>query len=175
VGIRIAEQTDLDRCLALDASFTTDHVWQMDGSDADDVMNATFRAVRLPRPMKVSYPRNMDGLSEDWHRNDCFLVAEDGDEIAGYLDMVIHRWNLTGWINNIVVATAYRRRGVGTALLRAADRWARRNGLHRILAETQTKNYPAICFYRKNAYKFCGFSDQYYTNQDIALFFALNL
>ena len=41
--------------------------------------------------------------------------------------------------------------------------------------ETQTKNYPAICFYRKHRFVFCGFNDRYYTNQDIALFFAQSL
>lgn len=171
----MAELADLHICLAIDTSFTTDHVWQMDGYETDEVVDATFRAVRLPRPMKVNYPRDMDSLLEDWHKNECFLVADDGEQIVGYLDMIVHKWNLTGWINNIVVVSAYRRRGVGTALLRAAIKWARRNELHRIMAETQTKNYPAICFYRKNAYKFCGFNDQYYTNQDIALFFALSL
>jgi ribosomal protein S18 acetylase RimI-like enzyme len=43
------------------------------------------------------------------------------------------------------------------------------------MLETQTKNHPAICFYRKHGFVFCGFNDRYYTNQDIALFFAQNL
>jgi len=175
VGIRKAELADLHRCLAIETSFTTDHVWQMDGYDTEGLVQATFRVVKLPRPMKVNYPRDMDDLLENWHKNECFLVADDGEEIVGYIDMTIHKWNSTGWINNIVVSSSYRRQGVGSALVRAAARWAQQNQLQRIMAETQTKNHPAICFYRRNAYKFCGFNDQYYTNQDIALFFALVL
>jgi ribosomal protein S18 acetylase RimI-like enzyme len=175
VEIRTADLADLHRCLAIDTSFTTDHVWQMDGYETNDEVSATFRTVRLPRMMKVSYPRDMDSLLEDWRLGECFLLAENGDEVIGYLDMTIHRWNMTGWLNNIIVAKAYRRRGVGTALLKAAGRWAQQNGLHKMMAESQTKNYPAICFYQKHAYRFCGFNDQYYANQDIVLFFVLNL
>ena len=38
--------------------------------------------------------------------------------------------------------------------------------------EMQSKNYPGISMANKLGYEFCGYSDRYYTNQDIALFFA---
>ena len=62
--------------------------------------------------------------------------------------------------------------GIGTALIRHARQWAREQGLQMLLAEATTKNYPALCFYQKLGFQFCGFNDHYYTNQDIALFFV---
>jgi len=175
VQIRLAELADLHKCVAIDASFVTDHVWQMDGSETDWEVSTVFRKVRLPRAMNVSYPRDLSSLFDDWRLEECFVVAVDVDSVVGYLDMTVQKWNLAGWINHIVVHQDLRRKGIGTSLLRAAGIWARDNGLRKIMAETQTKNYPAISFYQKNAYRFCGFNDQYFTNQDIALFFVLNI
>ena len=95
--------------------------------------------------------------------------------MIGYVDVTVQNWNRTAWVNNLVVAKPYRRQGVGSALLRTARRWAQEYDLLKMVAETQTKNYPAITFYQKNAYRFCGYNDRYYLNQDIALFFVLNL
>jgi ribosomal protein S18 acetylase RimI-like enzyme len=175
VGIRKAELVDLNACLHLDAAYLTDHVWQMDASETGDTLTVNFRTVRLPRPMKVSYPREPDSLLEDWRKDECFLVADHDDETIGYVDVTVQNWNRTAWVNNLVVAKPYRRQGVGSALLRTARRWAQEYELLKMVAETQTKNYPAISFYQKNAYRFCGYNDRYYLNQDIALFFVLNL
>ena len=57
-------------------------------------------------------------------------------------------------------------------LLRHARQWAREQGLDMVMAEATTKNYPALCFYQKLGFQFCGFNDHYYPNQDIALFFV---
>jgi GNAT superfamily N-acetyltransferase len=65
--------------------------------------------------------------------------------------------------------------GVGSVLLAAALQWARANGLLRVVLETQSKNYPAICFAQKHGLVYCGYNDRYYPNQDVALFFGANL
>lgn len=171
-SISRAELGDLNACLQMDPSYTTDHVWQMEARDADGVISVAFRIVRLPRPMKVVYPRDSDSVVENWRRGECFLVAYEDDQLVGFIDATVQAWNMTGWISNIVVETAHRRRGVGTALLRAAVRWGQELRLSKLVGETQTKNYPAISFYQKNAFGFCGYNDRYYVNQDIALFFV---
>lgn len=175
VIVRPAILGDLEACLALDNSFTTDYVWQMEGKEKEGEVSITFRTVRLPRTMRVSYPRDNDHLLHNWRKEECFLVADEGGVVRGYIDMTVQAWHMTGWINNLVVTKSSRRRGIGSALLKAAVRWGCEQGLKQVVAETQTKNYPAICFYQKNGFAFCGFSDRYYINQDIALFFAQSL
>jgi ribosomal protein S18 acetylase RimI-like enzyme len=181
--IRPAELEDLQACLDLDHSFLTDHVWQMDVQEGKLRVAVNFRTVRLPRPVHVKYPRDRDALLAEWHRRDCFLVAtlsepRGEDErlpIIGYLTMGDYGWHKTGWIADLVVAPERRRQGVATKLLLAGAVWAREAGLCRLTIETQTKNHPALRFLDRQGFSFCGYNDRYYANQDIALFFSLDL
>jgi GNAT superfamily N-acetyltransferase len=168
--VRPATLADLNACLSFDHSVVTDHVWQMNVHEAELTVGVTFDTVRLPRRMRAEYPRNLDQLVEDWQRGEGFLAAEVDGEIRGYVDLLARPWQQLGWIVNMAVDREYRRRGIGTALIRHARQWAWDQGLQTILAEATTKNYPALCFYQNLGFQFCGFNDHYYTNQDIALF-----
>jgi ribosomal protein S18 acetylase RimI-like enzyme len=181
--VRPAELEDLESCLNLDHSYPTAHVWQMDVQEASGGTTVTFRTVRLPRPVTVKYPRRREEMLGAWHRRDCFLVAEAGDgdrsvrsrHIVGYLTMDAYEWHKTGWVADLVIAPEHRRKGIATQLLQAGKGWAREAGLRRLTVETQTKNYPAVCLLERLAFSFCGYNDRYYANQDIALFFSLDL
>jgi ribosomal protein S18 acetylase RimI-like enzyme len=96
-------------------------------------------------------------------------------EVRGYIDLIAQRWQQLGWIVNMAVDREFRRRGIGMALMQHGRQWAKEQGLELIIAEMTTKNYPALSFYQKLGYQFCGFSDHYYRNQDIALFFVLTI
>jgi GNAT superfamily N-acetyltransferase len=176
MNIRLAELADLNQCYDLDGSYTTSYVWQMQARENERSVEARFDTVRLPRPMKVAYPRHQDELLPNWRQGECFLVAADssGQSVA-FLDMAVQAWHGVGWIRNFIVHRNYRRQGVATALLRAARHWALDNELRKLMLETQTKNYPAICFAQKHGFIFCGYNDRYYNNGDIAVFFSLNL
>jgi GNAT superfamily N-acetyltransferase len=173
--IRPAELADLDFCLALDPSYSTESVWQMDLHGEDGQMAVAFRTVRLPRSMRVTYPRDRDQLVAEWKRCDGFLVAHQSERIVGYVALSAHAAEDAAWVRDLVVERTLRRQGVGAALLNAAGEWAKSRALRRLLIEIQTKNYPAICFCEKHGLAFCGFNDRYYANQDIAVFFARNL
>jgi GNAT superfamily N-acetyltransferase len=174
--IRLAELIDLNQCYDLDGSYTTSYVWQMQARESERSIEVQFDTVRLPRPMKVAYPRRHDELLPNWRQRECFLVAADssGQSIA-LLDMTTEAWLGVGWIRNLIVHRDYRRQGVATDLLRGARHWALDNELGKLMLEIQTKNYPAICFAQKHGFAFCGYNDRYYSNGDIAVFFSLNL
>lgn len=170
--VRPATLADLNVCLSLEHAGVTDHVWQMKVEEAESEVSVTFHTVRLPRQMRTEYPRNLEQLVEDWQRDEGFLVAEVDNEVRGYVDLLARPWQRMGWVANLAVGRGYRRQGIGTELMRHARQWARNQGLQVILAEATTKNFPALCFYQKLGFQFCGFNDHYYTNQDIALFFV---
>ena len=172
--IRGANVKDIGICMELEHSFQTDRVWQMQGETTDSELAAVFREIRLPRPMRVEYPRSRDFLLEDWQRNGCFLVAEEQGTILGYLDLQLERWNEVGRLLNLVVDEPYRRKGIGSALLEQGLKWGRGLGLRAILTDVQTKNHPAISLGRKRGFSFCGYNDQYYSNRDIALLLWLS-
>jgi ribosomal protein S18 acetylase RimI-like enzyme len=170
--VRPATLADLNACLSLDHACVTDHVWQMQVQETESHVGVAFYPVRLPRRMRVDYPRDLDQLLENWQRDECFLVAEADGEVRGYIDLLGWPWQRIAWAANMAVDRDYRRRGVGTTLIRHARQWAWEQGLPTLLLEATTKNYPALCFYQKLGFQFCGFNDHYYPNQDIALFFV---
>lgn len=174
-SIRTAELPDLDKCLALDPTYSTDFVWQMDTHYNEGLTSAAFRTVRLPRSMRVAYPRDPRQLAQHWHNCEGFLVADSKTHIIGYAALTTQEDQGMACMTDLVVERNYRQQGVGIALVKATIEWGKKRGLARLMAELQTKNYPGICLCQKLGFVFCGFNDHYYANQDIALFFVLGL
>lgn len=173
--IRAAVPADLKQCATLDHNYTTERVWQMDRREDNGDVLVCFHSVRLPRSMRVRYPRDPARLWDDWRRWDNFLVAEEEGYIRGYLGMQSHPSEERGWIRDLVVGRAYRRIGIGTLLLRQATEWAAGLNLIHLTVEMQSKNHPAISFFERRGFHFCGFNEFYYPSQDIALFFTHRL
>jgi ribosomal-protein-alanine N-acetyltransferase len=172
MDIRPASLADLNQCLSVDHSVMTNHVWQMHAQKSESRVSVAFDVVRLPRQMRTEYPRDLDQLVEDWQRGEGFFVAEVDGEVRGYVDLIAQRWQGLGWVINLAVDRGYRRRKIGTALLQKARQWAKEEGLRRVVLEATTKNHAALSLYQKLGFQFAGFNDDYYMNQDIALFFV---
>lgn len=172
--IRQGDLMDLNACLGIDDSFDTEYVWQMEEQIRPGNINVSFRLTHLPRPMRVSGIISPDDLVHNFQSDGTLFVADDKG-IRGFIDVTPSQWNQVAYINNFAVAPAFRRKGLGTRLLRTALDWARQRRLRLALLDTSTKAHPAICFYQKNGFTYCGFNDQLYPNRDIALFFSLSL
>ncbi len=67
-----------------------------------------------------------------------------------------------GYIVTIDVLEAYRRQGVGTALLREVERGLAANGTKEVALETATDNASAIAFWQKHGYGTRGIRKGYY-------------
>lgn len=175
VVVRPAELADLNACCEIDGSYVTDYVWQMQIRERDNSIEVKFDTVRLPRQMKVPYPRSPDELFTNWQRDGCFFVAVSDEQVVGFIDAFPRAGDNLLWVCNLVVEKSARRQGVATALLEAARREAMERGQRRLMLELQTKNNPALCFATKHGFAFCGYNDRYFANGDIALFFALSI
>jgi ribosomal protein S18 acetylase RimI-like enzyme len=177
IQIRPATQADLPALMEMDHGYSTESVWQMDHREDNGQIQIVFRPVRLPRPMRVTFPRDPQRLQAEWQDapRGCFLVASEDEQLKGYINVSLALAPHTGWITDYVVERRFRRMGVGRVLLTAAIHWAQTNQLQRLILETHSKNYPAICFAQKQGLVFCGYNDRYYPNQDVALFFGMAL
>ena len=172
VQVRALNLTDLPVLLTIDHSCQTDHVWQMDVQSEGDHFGAIFREIRLPRLVSISYPRPVSELSQSWNRLSEILVSIIDDQVVGYIrtsDAILPH---TVWMMDLVVAPRFRRQGVASALVLAAQSWAVQRKISRALIEMPSKNNPAIRLAQKLGYEFCGYNDKYYDSQDIALFFG---
>jgi ribosomal protein S18 acetylase RimI-like enzyme len=173
--VRPARAKDLEACSKLNGSYTTDRVWQMEAREEVGVLTTSFRVARLPREILVRYPRHGEDLLAGWKRCNGFQVAVEGREIRGYVGIISQVEHGIARVGDLVVGRRWRRESIGTALLNAASRWGRDNGLVRLVVEVQTKNFPAIRFFQSRGLTFCGYNDHYWPSQDIALFFGQSL
>jgi len=173
--VREAKPRDLEALTFIDASYTTDTVWQVEERSQRDEISVTFRRLTLPRPLRAEPPRNTQPSLRLRPREGYLLVAEEQGKMLGYIEVALQAERDMGLIHSLVVAPNARRQGVGTALLNAAAQLARRQDLSALLLETQTKNYPAISFCQKNGFEFCGFNARHYATNDIAIFFIRDL
>jgi len=175
IQIRPAVATDLPRLMGLDHSSSSDYVWQLDLRKENGQVTASFREVRLPRPINVTYPHDPFALVDEWTQRSAIFVALIQDLPLGYVCVLEHSHATTAWITDIVVDAESRRRGVGSALLNAAQDWATSRSARDIFLEMPSKNHPAIRLALKFGFEFCGYNDHYYVTQDVALFFGRSL
>ena len=162
IEIRPAVLNDLPALSAIEHSFETLYTWQMDRNIDESQVMVNFREIRLPRPVRVEYPRSLDFLGGDGFQQSVILTALLGGSPVGYLRMKEEQ----------EPRTDARRQGIASVLILAAQDWAAQRTLKRVIIEAQSRNVAAIRLIAKLGYEFCGYNDHYYASQDIALFFA---
>ena len=99
-----------------------------------------------------------------------FLVAVEGDTVLGYVGM--HHVLDDGFVTNVAVAPAARRRGVARALLAALAAYGRAHGLYRITLEVRVSNAPARTLYEAEGYTLDGVRPGFYRapTEDAAIY-----
>src|SRR3990172_8804491 len=137
-AIRPAISSDIQRLMALDHSYSTDFVWQMALQTAAPTIEIAFREVRLPRPMRVAYPRRVERLADEWTDRSLLLLGEADGHAAGYVSLAPAPAPDAMWITALVVGPAHRRQGLGRRLLGEAIGWARAGGYTRLFFEMQS-------------------------------------
>lgn len=79
------------------------------------------------------------------------LVAERAGVVVGMVtaQLVVStaEGGLSGWVEDLVVLTSERRRGIGRALLEAVRAWAVERGARRLQLLADRENAPALAFY----------------------------
>jgi ribosomal protein S18 acetylase RimI-like enzyme len=173
IQIRLAVATDLPRLMGMDHSIKSEYVWQLDLQRESNQVSMTLRLVRLPRTVRVEYPHDPYALADEWGHRSGMLVAVSGNNApVGYIALNEQHVSLSVQATDLAVAPEMRRRGVGSALVLAAQDWASARGARRFILEMQSKNHAAVQLAQKLGYEFCGYNDQYYATQDVALFFG---
>ena len=89
-----------------------------------------------------------------------FLVAEAEGEVLGYIGMMTVLDE--GYISNVAVAPAYRRRGLGRALVRQMLRRASDRELSFVTLEVRAHNESAISLYASEGFGAVGLRRDYY-------------
>ncbi|MGW3331702.1 GNAT family N-acetyltransferase [Streptomyces rubiginosohelvolus] len=165
--IRTATPEDTGLVEALDGSFTTATVFQVETAEN----GFTLRETAVDPPLTKVFPE------EDLDENDegsgtegdqvpqgapTFLALAPDGTLAGFVSVAYERWNRRLTIEDIEVAPDHRGRGVGRALMSRAEEFARERGAGHIWLEVTNINAPAIHAYRRMGFALCGLDTSLY-------------
>lgn len=89
-----------------------------------------------------------------------FCVAAEGETVLGYAGM--HHLVDEGFVTNVAVAPAARRRGVARALLGTLAAYGTAHGLYRITLEVRMGNIAARTLYESEGYTLDGVRPGFY-------------
>jgi ribosomal protein S18 acetylase RimI-like enzyme len=81
------------------------------------------------------------------------LVARDGDLVVGHLQLTDRASGAEAEVKNMAVEPAYRRRGVGRALMDAAIATARADGRSRLVVATAAADTDNLRFYQRLGFR----------------------
>jgi len=88
------------------------------------------------------------------------LVAESNQEIVGLIHQVFYldpfHAGLNSYITSLFVKKPYRKKGIGSQLLKKAIENAKKKGVIEVHVDTEENNANAIEFYQKHEFKKVG-------------------
>lgn len=158
----------------LDSSFTTDRVYRV----AATPTSFTLVEEAVAPPLRKDYPLD-DELGEDrlWEHG---VVAELAGAVVGFGALRMEHWNRRAAVWHLYVERGRRADGVGALLLRELEAYARQQRAWCLWLETSTANVPAIQFYRRMGFRWCGLDQSLYAPEsagagETALYFVREL
>lgn len=137
-------------CEAIDTTFETDTIFEL----VTSARRIELVERRLEQPLTKSY--SISEVFAPWARWDQGWVAEDSGAICAFATAEHEAWNARLILWFLYVAPAWRRRGVGRALLAQVEAHGRRVRADHVWLETSSVNRPGVQAYERLGYALCG-------------------
>jgi len=155
-------QTDGEHLSNFDASFSTEYIYHV----VINGMSVEIIEAKLDIPFQKIY--QLDCVKNDVEASDYSVVAEIEGLIAGFATVKYEAWNKRAVLTGIYVAPESKGKGVGRALIDSVVNYAQTTSARCLWLETQNINYPAIRFYIKMGFRFCGFDKSLYNPVEVS-------
>lgn len=171
---QMQRESDVKQLTDFDASFSTEYIFTVFVNE----ISVEIKEESLPIPVYKNY--SFDLIKQDIVQADFAVVAEIEKSIVGFATVIYREWNNQVVLTGLFVLPEAKGKGIGRALVEAAIDYAKAKSARCLIVETQNINYPAIQFYRKMKFEFCGFDTALYnpadiSSNEIAFYFCKNL
>ena len=172
IELRPVDQKDIESLTVFEHGYYSEFVWQVTMETDPQNLQAGLRRTHLPRRVFVAYPRSKEIIFGELAGVEAFLVALMEDRPVGYIKVLAEPGDKVLRVSDLVVSAPMRRQGIASGLLLATMNMASSRDFLYVVMEMQSRNDPAVALAEKMGLTFCGFRDNYYPNQDMALFFS---
>ncbi len=126
-----------------------------------DVREEQLEQIEELEQLCFSVPWSMAALrSQLPDERHVFLAATDGGRVLGYVGMMYVLDE--GYISNVAVSPAFRRRGIADKLITELLRRANALSLSFVTLEVRESNIPAIALYENQGFERVGLRKDYY-------------
>jgi GNAT superfamily N-acetyltransferase len=110
---------------------------------------------------QLGYPSTPQDIARRFSRIDGrdeqgLFVADDGNSVVGWMHVGAHPYlesDESAEILGLVVAEGQRSRGIGAALVSAAEKWAAQHGCHVIRVRSRITRDRAHAFYERGGFE----------------------
>src|SRR5688572_18019017 len=141
---------------AIDTAFETGSVFDLVSRDRG------IELVERPLATPMTKRYSIDEIFAGWARWDHGWVAEADGDIVGFATVQHEPWHQRLILWFLYIAPAWRRRGVGRALLAQVEAHGAKIGATHVWLETSNVNVPGFTAYQRLGYSFCGGDAHYY-------------
>jgi GNAT superfamily N-acetyltransferase len=140
---------------AIDTTFETASIFDVvTGSRSIELVER-----KLEQPMRKRY--SIGEIFAGWARWDHGWVADDGG-VRGFACVEYEAWHQRLILWFLYIAPAWRRRGVGRALLERVEQHGKDIGATHVWLETSNVNVPGVAAYNRLGYALVGADRLYY-------------
>lgn len=160
--VRPATAADVAAIAAIDSSFSTRRIVELDRRGVAPSLRFDLTERDSGTETIGDNARAAGYWRERLRAGDPVFVAEVDGVVAGAISLDVWEHNRTLWIDDIRVAPAARRQGVGRTLLDIAAAHAAELGLVALRLETQSDNLGAVAFYLAHGFRLSGLDDRLY-------------
>ena len=145
--------------------YVTTEYYKVETKCTKEGFGVSFERQRLE---KEAVYDNTDTLFQEYWKNPrAFGVKDEDGKIVAYLEFDTEEWNNRIIMTQLLVDESQRGKGIGKMLFDFVKDYAVKEDYRIITLETQNTNVPAIDFYLKMGFTFCGTNLFFYSNDDM--------
>lgn len=147
--------------------YISHHYYDVEIHASDSVFHVSFIKKPFETPFEYLPDNDYDSLFQPhWDDVKAWGIVEDGKLLAA-IETAVEGWSNRLRVTELWIDDAYRRQGIGTALMDIAMKRAKDEKRRAVMLETQSRNENAIAFYLAYGFTLIGFNACEYQNDDL--------